>query len=81
MGSDNGGMDISIRDESIRLGQLLKLAGIADDGTEVKRLLADELVSVDGDVDTRRGRQVLPGHVVTVDLPAGALTIQVISDH
>jgi ribosome-associated protein len=55
---------VEIRDASIRLGQLLKLAGIADSGAEAKELLADGGVTVNGEPETRRGRQVRAGDVV-----------------
>ena len=71
-------MDIEIRDDVIRLGQLLKLAGLVDDGSDVKDLLSDDAVSVDGDVETRRGRQVPVGAVVEIDLPQGVRTLRVV---
>lgn len=55
---------IEIRDESIRLGQLLKLHGIAGTGAEAKDLLAAEEVTVNGAVETRRGATIRPGDVV-----------------
>lgn len=58
--------DISIRDETIRLGQLLKLAGLADSGGEAKELLAAAAVSVNGEPEERRGRQLRSGDVVRV---------------
>ncbi len=58
--------DVPIRGEMIRLGQLLKLAGMIDTGAEVKRFLATEPVSVNGDRETRRGRQLHPGDVVRI---------------
>ena len=48
----------------IRLGQLLKLAGVRETGGEVKELLAEEGVRVNGESETRRGRQLHPGDVV-----------------
>ena len=54
-----------IRDDSIRLGQLLKLAGVVDDGAMAREVVEQGLVSVGGEVETRRGRQVRPGDVVT----------------
>ena len=57
---------VPIRDESIRLGQLLKLADLVDDGGEAKELLLRGLVQVNGDVETRRGRQLVPGDTVSV---------------
>lgn len=50
----------------VRLGQLLKLAGIVDGGGEVKSFLADHEVLVNGGPETRRGRQLRPGDVVRV---------------
>ena len=57
-------IEISIRGEMIRLGQLLKLAGVVDDGAQARTLIEDGEVSVDGEVDRRRGRQVRPGSTV-----------------
>lgn len=57
--------DVTIGDASIRLGQLLKLAGLVDDGGEARAALDSGAVQVDGQVETRRGRQVRPGDVVT----------------
>ena len=57
---------VSIRDESIRLGQFLKLAGLADSGSDGKRLLEAGAVSVNGAPEDRRGRQLQPGDVVAV---------------
>ncbi len=59
-------LEIPIRGETIRLGQLLKLAGIVDSGSEVKALLASEPASVNGERETRRGRQLHRGDVVCV---------------
>ena len=52
------------RDGMIRLGQLLKAAGLVETGGEAKLVLAEGLVSVNGEVETRRGRQLVPGDVV-----------------
>jgi ribosome-associated protein len=57
---------IEIRGESIRLGQLLKLAGVVGSGGELKSFLATERVLVNGEPDGRRGRQLHPGDVVAV---------------
>jgi ribosome-associated protein len=56
--------DVPIRDESIRLGQFLKLAALIDSGADAKAVIADGLVEVNGEVETRRGRQLRPGDVV-----------------
>nr|WP_120492621.1 RNA-binding S4 domain-containing protein [Corynebacterium lactis] len=62
-------IDVAIRDESIRLGQFLKLANLVGTGGLAKELIADGLVSVNGEPDTRRGRHLHPGDVVTVNVP------------
>ena len=58
---------IEIRDDAIRLGQLLKLADFIDQGSDARELLLQGRVLVNGEVETRRGRQVVPGETVTVD--------------
>ncbi len=57
---------MTIRGEMIRLGQLLKLAGAADDGAHAKALIAAGDVRVDGAVESRRGRQLRDGNRVEV---------------
>ena len=59
--------EVAISGGMIRLGQLLKLAGAVDNGADVRPLLADGLVTVNGDVETRRGRQLHPGDVITLE--------------
>ncbi len=59
--------DVQIRDGSIRLGQLLKLAGVVASGSEVKALLASMPLTVNGEPETRRGRQLHGGDVVRVE--------------
>lgn len=58
--------DVSIRDESIRLGQFLKLASLIDSGADAKEVIADGLVTVNGTVEKRRGRQLRHGDVVAL---------------
>ena len=58
--------DVPIRDESIRLGQFLKLADLIDNGADAKPLLMNGLVVVNGEVETRRGRQLGKGDVVAI---------------
>jgi ribosome-associated protein len=55
---------VPLHDESIRLGQFLKLADLVDTGADAKGLLARGLVRVNGEVETRRGRQLVTGDVV-----------------
>jgi ribosome-associated protein len=59
--------DVVIREDMIRLGQFLKLAGVIDSGGETKERIAAGEVEVNGEVDTRRGRQLHRGDVITVD--------------
>jgi ribosome-associated protein len=56
--------DVPIRDETIRLGQFLKLAGLIDSGADAKAVIADGLVIVNGTVERRRGRQLRSGDIV-----------------
>lgn len=60
-------MKITIKDEFIKLGQALKLAGVVEDGVEAKYVIQDGLVQVNGEVDTRRGRKVYEGDVITFE--------------
>ena len=60
-------MEIKIRDEFIKLGQALKLAGVVEDGVEAKYAIQDRLVQVNGEVDQRRGRKVYEGDVITFE--------------
>jgi ribosome-associated protein len=62
--------EIPIREQTIRLGQLLKLAGLADSGAEARTLVQEGAVRVDGEVETRRGRQLRRGAVVEVSREA-----------
>ena len=60
-------MELKIRDEFIKLGQALKLAGVVEDGVEAKYAIQDGLVQVNGEVDQRRGRKVYEGDVITFE--------------
>ena len=57
---------IQIAGDMIRLGQLLKLAGVASGGADAKNLIASGQVTVNGEPELRRGRQLHPGDVVRV---------------
>ena len=59
-------MNVPIRDESIRLGQFLKLANLVETGSEAKPVITGGAVLVNGEVETRRGRQLVKGDVVTL---------------
>jgi ribosome-associated protein len=66
-------IDVPVRDE-IRLGQFLKLANLVESGGEAKPLVADGAVTVNGEVETRRGRQLVSGDVVSL----GGLSARVV---
>lgn len=59
--------DISIDGEMIRLGQFLKFSGLLDSGGNAKEVVIDGYVSVNGEVDRRRGRQLHDGDLVTFE--------------
>jgi ribosome-associated protein len=58
--------EIEIRGEMIRLGQLLKLSNLAESGADARDLLLESEVTVNGEVETRRGRQLHRGDVVAI---------------
>jgi ribosome-associated protein len=58
--------NVTVREDGIRLGQLLKLAGLIDSGADAKAVLATGEVTVGGRVETRRGRQLRDGDVVAL---------------
>lgn len=64
---------VEITDDVIRLGQFLKLASLVDSGAQARDLISEGEVKVNGEVDTRRGRQLHKGDVVTVDVPTGQI--------
>lgn len=55
---------IKLRDEFIKLGQVLKAAGWVEDGVEAKLAIQEGNVTVNGETDTRRGRKLYDGDVV-----------------
>lgn len=56
---------IKFRDEFIKLGQALKAANLVEDGVEAKYVIQDGEVLVNGEVDTRRGRKLYDGDVIS----------------
>ncbi|AEE45762.1 RNA-binding S4 domain-containing protein [Cellulomonas fimi] len=64
---------VPITDDSIRLGQFLKLADLAETGAHARELLDDGAVTVNGEPEGRRGRQLVRGDRVEVDLPTGVV--------
>ena len=72
------GVEIEISGDAIRLGQLLKFANLVTDGGQAKALIANGMVRIDGELETRRGRQVGIGSRVEVDLPYGRQELRVV---
>lgn len=56
---------IKLRDEFIKLGQALKAANLVEDGVEAKYVIQDGEVLVNGELDTRRGRKLYDGDVIS----------------
>ena len=56
---------VHFMDEFIKLGQALKAAGLVESGVEAKEVIQDGLVKVNGETDTRRGRKLYAGDIVT----------------
>lgn len=71
-------MDVQISGDMIRLGQLLKYVAVAESGADAARIIGEGDVRVDGEVETRRGRQLAHGSVVEVVLPAGTVRFRVV---
>ncbi len=67
--------DVEIADDMIRLGQFLKLAGLAEDGVHAKELIAGGDVMVNGRHEVRRGAQLHGGDVVAVGGEAVRLVV------
>ena len=57
---------IKLRDDFIKLGQALKAANLVEDGVEAKYVIQDGEVQVNGETDTRRGRKLYDGDLVSV---------------
>ena len=56
---------IKLREEFIKLGQALKAAGVVENGVEAKEVIIDGLVKVNGEIDTRRGKKLYDGDVIS----------------
>ncbi len=59
--------EIKLRDDYIKLGQALKAANIVESGVMAKLVIQDGLVTVNGDVETRRGKKLVDGDVVSFE--------------
>ena len=60
-------VEIRPGEEFIKLGQALKKAGLVESGVEAKIVVQDGLVKVNGEIDTRRGKKLIPGDEVEFD--------------
>ena len=58
---------IYLNDEFIKLGQALKASGLCEKGSDAKAVIQDGLVTVNGEVETRRGRKLYAGDVVSFE--------------
>lgn len=58
---------IKIKDEYIKLGQALKLAGLVDSGVDAKIEIQEGFVKVNGEVEVQRGKKIRPGDVIEYD--------------
>ena len=63
--------EIFIKDEFIKLGQALKLAGFVENGAEAKELIVEGYVQVNNEVELRRGRKLYKGDIFTLDGESG----------
>jgi len=68
--------EVPIRDDMIRLGQFLKLANLVESGADARPLIRSGAVRVNGEVETRRGRQLRAGDRVS----AAGVDVRVVSD-
>ena len=59
--------EVPVSDAQIRLGQFLKLADLVETGSQARPLLESGAVRVNGETETRRGRQLRRGDVVEVE--------------
>ena len=60
-------MEIKLREEFIKLGQAITAAGLVEDGVEAKYVIQEGLVKVNQEVETRRGRKLVEGDVVSFE--------------
>ncbi len=70
-------MNINITTEYIKLDQLLKFSGLAEHGVMAKDMILDEIVSVNGEICTMRGKKIREGDIVTVEFDDATVEITV----
>lgn len=69
--------NIKITTEYIKLDQLLKFSGIAENGADAKEMILDEIVSVNGEICTMRGKKLRPGDCVEIQFEDESYRINV----
>ena len=69
--------EVKIKTEYIKLDQLLKFSGIAENGSDAKDMILDEIVMVNNDVCTMRGKKIRPGDIVKINFEDEVLCIKV----
>lgn len=70
-------MNINIKTEFIKLDQLLKFSSLAENGAMAKSMIIDEIVSVNGEVCTMRGKKIRPDDIVTVEFDDETVQLKV----
>ncbi len=70
-------IDVTIKTEYIKLDQLLKFSGIAENGADAKDMILDEIVKYNGEVCTMRGKKVRPGDKVEIEFEDETVIITV----
>ncbi len=71
---------VSYKGEELRLGQALKLSGYAENGGLAKAMIQDGIVYVNGECETRRGRQLASGDTVTIDFEDEKVSFTVVKE-
>lgn len=67
MSDESSAQEIAIRGDSIELAQLLKFSGLAETGGEAKQLIGAGQVTLNGAVETQRGKKIVPGDRIGYD--------------
>ena len=69
---------VTIKTEFIKLDQLLKFANVAESGGMAKEMILDEIVSVNGEVCTMRGKKIRSGDIIEVEFEDETINIKVL---
>lgn len=68
--------EVRIRDDFIKLGQALKLAGVVESGVDAKMAIQGGLVEVNGRVETRRGKKLVDNDEVRYEGSTFVIRVQ-----